>query len=144
MNPREFHTIAQELLKASDAAHNRSAIGRAYYSVFNVAAELLRGANFRVSQGAAGHLEVTRLLNASENEDVKLAGAGIQDMRGMRNRADYDMSRNDVERDVTASSIVADARWYMDALDAAFSGPDRASIIAAMRAWLKRIAPPGP
>jgi uncharacterized protein (UPF0332 family) len=144
MNPREFQTVAEDLLRAADASHNRAAIGRAYYAVFNVAAELLRNANFNIPRSAAGHLEVTRLLKASENEDVMRAGSRIEDMRGMRNRADYDMTRKDVERDATAALLVADARRCIDSLDASFSGSSRASIITAMQGWLKRISAGGP
>jgi uncharacterized protein (UPF0332 family) len=144
VNPRDFQTLAENLVKEPGAAQNRAAIGRSYYAVFNVAAGLLRGANFKILENAAAHLEVTRLLKASENDDVKRAGRQIGEMRSVRNKADYEMDRQDVERDATAATLVAAGRRCIEVLDAAFSGSDRGSIVAAMQAWLKRIAPGEP
>ena len=86
---------------------------------------------------------MTRLIKASENEVVMRAGSRIEDMRGTRNRADYDMTRKEVERDATAASVVADARRCVENLDASFSGSNRAAIVAAMQGWQKRISPGG-
>jgi hypothetical protein len=57
MDPREFHTVARRLLAGGTAGERRSATSRAYYAVYNVAAEWLRQ-HVRISEGAAGHGEV--------------------------------------------------------------------------------------
>jgi uncharacterized protein (UPF0332 family) len=134
MNPRDFQSLSQELLQVPGVARHRAAIGRAYYATFNVAAALLRDAGFRVPESAAAHLEVTRVLKASANKEVERVGAQIENMRGLRNKADYQMAQLDVERAATAATVVAGARLCIDTLDACFSGSNRAAIVASMQA----------
>ena len=58
MDPREFHRLAQRLASQGSPAECRTAVSRAYYSTFNVGAEMLRGLGFRIRKGAAAHGEV--------------------------------------------------------------------------------------
>lgn len=64
MDPRDFHALAVRLATgtAPAAADCRTAISRAYYAVFNVAAEHLRGMGFPIGKGAAAHGEVQKCL----------------------------------------------------------------------------------
>jgi hypothetical protein len=69
MDPRDFHSLAARLVVggAASAADCRIAIGRAYCSVFNVAADQLRQQGFAIGKGAAAHGEVQHCLsNAGE------------------------------------------------------------------------------
>src|SRR6187431_837811 len=97
MDPRDFQKLAAHLVSDTDAAHNRTAIGRAYYAAFNVAAHLLRDAGFSILKNHTAHIQVTRHLNASENADVRRSADQLENLRARRNKADYDMDHKDAD-----------------------------------------------
>src|SRR5271163_4382234 len=65
MDPRDLLDLARKLALGATAADRRTAVGRSYYAVFNVAAEHLRTLGFRISRGAAAHGEVQKCLSNS-------------------------------------------------------------------------------
>jgi hypothetical protein len=65
MDAHDFLKLATELSRRGRAADLRSAVGRAYYAVFNVAAEMLRGWNIPVTRNASAHGEIQRYLDKS-------------------------------------------------------------------------------
>jgi hypothetical protein len=134
MNPRDFLLVAEDLLEGTREADWRSAVSRAYYAAFLVAAELFRDAGFRVPPDGNGHAYVYLRLNNCGREEVIDTGAALWDLRGTRNWADYDMATPlALEVGVRA---VADARRLVRFLDdladsEAVLGP----VVAAMRVY---------
>ena len=135
MDPRAFHTLAQKLAPGPTAADCRTAVSRAYYAAFNVAAQILHDLGFRVRKGAAAHGEIYHCLSNSREPLIDDAAAELNDLHGLRNRADYQLEAQDVERPAVVTKIVATAGAVIRALDSAFSGPRRPQLQAAIATW---------
>jgi hypothetical protein len=110
MDPREFHRQAVDLLRGGQPVDCRSAISRAYYAAFSVAAEVLRTNGFPILENHTAHEQVTRHLLGSEDQTVRRVGSQLGDLRGMRNKADYRLARTDVENLKTARKRGSPAR----------------------------------
>jgi len=91
MDPRDFLNVARKLASGATAAERRTAVGRSYYSVFNVAAEHLRALGFRISRGAAAHGEVQKCLSNSGDTSLADIASDLNDLHSSRNRADYQL-----------------------------------------------------
>jgi hypothetical protein len=135
MDPREFHRLAVRLSTGSTPAEFRSAIGRAYYSLFNLGAQHLRSMGFSIGKGAAAHGEVRRCLMNSGDPLVSEVGSDLDDLHSRRNRADYQLDRTDVERPNMAAATVTEVARMIRTLDTAFRGPQRAALQAAITQW---------
>jgi uncharacterized protein (UPF0332 family) len=134
MNPREFHGLAEQLAHGSTPAEFRTAIGRAYYAAFNVAADGLRTLGFRPGKGGAAHGEVARCMWNAGNPTITAAADKLNSLHSLRNRADYQMDKRDVEDPRVTQKAVEDARSVIHAI-AAFTGPHRNAIQAAIAQW---------
>lgn len=137
MDPRDFHTLAQRLAGSPTAAERRTAIGRSYYAVFNVAAEHLRASGFPIGKGAAAHGEIQKCLSNSGDAGVAAVASDLSDLHSQRNRADYQLDKPDVEKPGTAQAAVALAADLIRALDGAFVGPRRLQLQALIQKWLR-------
>ncbi len=93
MIPQDFQNLAEILSKSSEPAHLRSAVSRAYYAVYNSAAEMLTSLGFPVTKSSSGHGEVMRKLSNAGNPDVMKAGADVGNLEGARLDADYRLQR---------------------------------------------------
>ncbi len=89
MNARDFLDVAEELATGMHESHWRTSVSRAYYAAFHVASTLLEGCWFIVPDMERAHAYLRlRLMNAG-HPDVVGAGAGLDELRKVRNRADY-------------------------------------------------------
>ena len=124
MDPRDFHSLAAKLASGAmaSAADFRTAIGRSYYAVFNVAADHLRRHGFVIGRGAAAHGEVQKCLMNSADPAVIAVGTELSGLHTNRNRADYQLTVSDVEKAANARRIVGNAGRSIADLDAAFPG----------------------
>jgi len=137
MNPRDFYALADELAKANSPAKRRSAISRAYYSAFHVGVDALRSLGFTVSKGAAGHGEVVRCLVNSGDSPTSTAALRLSDLHSVRNRADYQLERVDVEQSSNTRAAVDQARVIIETFDRVAIAPNRSQIQAAIASWRK-------
>ena len=135
MDPREFHALAGRLAAGGAAAERRTAIGRSYYAVFNVAAEHLRNIGFSISRGAAAHGEIQKCLINSGDAAVAAVASNLTDLHSSRNRADYHLEKVDVEKRGTALGAVTLSGQMIQSLDTAFLGPQRMQLHAAILKW---------
>ena len=130
MDFRDFLRLAASLANGPGEAEWRSAVSRAYYAAFHVARRLLQSMNFRVPQADRAHAYLwLRLANAG-HPDVQIAGTRLNDLRGERNRADYDDRRP--MRQATAAKHVQTAAEVVRTLDAAAVEPLRSRVAGAM------------
>jgi uncharacterized protein (UPF0332 family) len=90
MDETGFLELADELSTGSRQADWRTAISRAYYAAFHKARTLLQQGGFRVPDAEQAHAYLWLRLSNSGHQDVDNAGARLQRLRRMRNRADYD------------------------------------------------------
>ncbi len=107
MNPREFCKVAGVFAARREPAASRSAISRAYYSLFHVVLQFLVAHQVKLPKKRPEcHELIYRFLYNSGNNDLKLVAGALNDLRGQRNDADYQMDNLDVESSTTAQAVV--------------------------------------
>lgn len=139
MNPREFQELAKKLVSGNTPAELRTAVSRAYYSVFNVGIELLKGMGFRISEGSSGHGELEYRLSNSKHSDIERVGSQLGDLRSRRIHADYRLEKREVESMKTARALVQQASAMIIILDKCRIGPDRERVIEGIREYIETI-----
>ena len=91
MNPRKFLVQARRLAPLKEEEDWRTAVSRAYYAAFHVACELLTGLRISVPNGEQAHGYVWLRLQNCGDAGTQTAGAQLKDLRGRRNKADYQL-----------------------------------------------------
>lgn len=104
MDETGFLDVADDLSSGSREADWRSAISRAYYAAFHKARWLLRRNGFTVPRGDQAHAYLWRRLSNSGHPDVNRVGQSLNEMRGVRNTADYDFDLR-LEQDVAFDHV---------------------------------------
>src|ERR1051326_8773075 len=136
MDPRAFQEFAEAAVKGRPPVDCRNAISRAYHAAYNIAAGYVRESGVRVSQGERAQGEVWKYLSNCTVERVCMVASELNDFKGQRNRADYDLTDPRPERHRTADALVMQARRNIATLDEAFrDGPTKASITAALKKY---------
>lgn len=143
MDPREFESLASDLVSSGNPAYLRTAISRAYYAAFNVGVELLEGMGFKVNQGPSGHANVQNRLNNSGSNELSRASSQLGLLRTRRIEADYRLDRKNVENRKTAEALVKEAERVIQILDTQCVGSRRDNIIKAIREY-DRVTSGGP
>jgi len=136
MNPRDFLALAVRLAQGP-TAEIRTSIGRSYYAAFNAGAEILRSLGFRVGRGAAAHGEVMHCFANCGDQAVATVADNLSLLHTLRNRADYQMDKVDVERRETALEAATRAALAIQLLDTAFTGPQRDALRQSIHSWRK-------
>jgi uncharacterized protein (UPF0332 family) len=118
MDPREFLNLAKRLVGSEQNPEGlRSAISRAYYAAFNVAAEFLDSIGCKIPEDAIGHKRAYFYLNNSGDQQLIVAAADLDNFRDIRNAADYHMDRKDVESKPIVDNWIDIANDFIAALD---------------------------
>lgn len=119
MNPRDFLTVADRLKSSTSEAERRTAVGRAYYALYNVLYEALRSQNVPLPQGQQAHQAhraVVHYLTRCPNRSASGVGMTLNGLRQERNAADYDMGPAvDTNRSKTAYVRASHAVTKFDA-----------------------------
>lgn len=130
MDPTEFYVLALRIILGGAApgpVECRTAIGRAYYAALNRAAEVLARWGASCGQGPQKHGLAARYPHASNDPDLMTASTALQDLKTLRNRADYDMNDASVESMHQARVALEFAKDVMDYLADVDSDPVRRS-----------------
>ncbi|HZT80535.1 MAG TPA: HEPN domain-containing protein [Gemmataceae bacterium] len=131
MNGRDFLTLADSLVAGSTEAEWRSAVSRAYYAVFHIARQLFTDLGFTVPQSDRAHAYLWYRLSNTGDPQVAWAGSSLNDLRSLRNEADYDLHR--LASQTLAASHVQLAHRIIQALDSAGNEPTRTQITDAIK-----------
>ncbi len=124
MDPLAFLVLAKKLLDAEkNPAGRRSAVSRAYYAAFNVAAEFFAALGHQVPKDAGGHKKAYYYLNNCNDKLLIAVGGDLDDLRGIRNDADYDMNDKQVEKEDNVRAWVDVADVIIKRLDECKNGP---------------------
>ena len=137
MDVLDFLRLAESWANRSTEAEWRSAVSRAYYSVFHVARQLLSQCGFEVRKGDQAHAYLWRRLSNCGVPEVRHAGRELQNLRGDRNVADYDMHVGFPQ--AHAKAAVELAHETAEALRHAATEPQRARMIAAIRDYERNV-----
>jgi hypothetical protein len=130
MDPAEFYVLAMRIVTGGPApgpAECRTAIGRAYYAALNRADETLARWGTSCSKGPQKHGLAVRFLHAANDPDLMTASTALNDLKTLRNRADYDMNDTSVESAYQAKVALTFAKLVMDHLEAVDTDPPRRS-----------------
>jgi hypothetical protein len=103
----------------------RTAIGRAYYAALNRADEALARWGASCGKGPQKHGLAVRFLHATNDADLMAASTALNDLKTLRNRADYDMNDVSVESVHQAKVALEFAKDVMDYLAAVDNDPAR-------------------
>jgi len=133
MDARDFLTVADKLAAGSTEADWRSAISRLYYATFHVARDLLGDLGFFVPRADRAHGYFHLRLANCGNPQVAWAGVVMNNLRSLRNQADYDLGRRFAQAQVLGFLPVA--RQIIQALEAARNEPTRTQITDAMKVY---------
>jgi hypothetical protein len=121
MNPRDNLDLAEELCDGIREVDWRTATSRAYFTAFHEARLFLGRLGFVVPRADQAHAYLwLRLANCGQ-PDLNHAGANLQDLRRLRNWADYDNDR-DFEHSIAFDQVLT-AAGIIQLLDAASATP---------------------
>lgn len=137
MSPEDFLILAIRLSASSGQAELRSAVSRAYYSVFHQARLLVEACGVACPESGEAHDKVAKCLQHARDALLDAAGSKLNSLRGMRNDADYRLSDLRFAQPSFVAIQVSVAREIADVLRAANSRID--SIKPPMRSYAKDI-----
>lgn len=101
MNPLNFLKVADNLKDSSKESERRTAVSRAYYSVFNYIKSYLVQHQIFLPSDATGHVRIIQYLRNSGIKEAKQLARMIADLRTDRNEADYDMDSTRFNKDTS-------------------------------------------
>lgn len=116
-------------------ARFRSAVSRAYYGAYHLAASFLRGLGAKIPKNSDCHIAVYRLLINSGNAEAQEAARLLDDLRRARNEADYDL---DEKRLASQASARADVEIAV-ALQAVLKQCQQEPAASAIKASIARV-----
>jgi hypothetical protein len=128
MDPADFYHLGLRIIASSpahDPAPCRTAIGRAYYAALNRADQALAHWGASCGKGPQKHGLAVRLLGATNDPDLITSSRDLNDLKYLRNLADYDMNDASVEKALQARKALDLAKGVMDSLEAVDNDPAR-------------------
>lgn len=128
----EFLGLAKNYATGPTEADWRSAISRAYYVAFHVARELMSELGFATPRADLAHAFLWRRLENCGHVPLALAGSRLNQLRGERNHADYDLDSDLPWKD--AQAAVTSAAMIIAALQT-LSSEDRRLATEAMKIY---------
>ncbi len=109
----EFLRLAEHYATGTTEADWRSAVSRAYYAAFHVARAFLTELGFDTPRADAAHAYLWRRLENGGHVPLALAGSRLNQLRGERNRADYDLQTDlrwkDAQAAVKSAAMIVTA-----------------------------------
>jgi uncharacterized protein (UPF0332 family) len=142
MDPEAFATVAAAIAKGGTPAHSRTAVGRAYYSVFNNALVLLHP-EVRFAKVKDKHSRLIQYLGNCSDILMQRVSSQLSELKDKRNQADYEMASDDaVENQQTVELHVETARRLNANLKSTLRGPNRAKIVSAINSYKKMLGDP--
>jgi uncharacterized protein (UPF0332 family) len=139
MDPEKFLMLAEELVERRTPCDSRTAIGRAYYGVFNATAQLMESNGVPPPGGSTAHQKLWQDLLNSGVEALSVPGSQLSDLHGMRRKADYDMDDEDPEDYETAKFWVKEARQHIETIKLVFTGSSRAAAAGGIMEYRKKV-----
>jgi uncharacterized protein (UPF0332 family) len=125
--------LAKNSSLGDEEARCRSAISRAYYAAFHFAKAFLQEFEITVSTGPSGHGAVFRCLFNCGFATAQSAANMLDDLRRVRNHADYDLNLAGFESCDAAKFHVEQASKIKADLQVCLQ--NRAAIRAGLAAW---------
>lgn len=137
MNAKDFLALAEALVKttSSEPSKLRTATSRAYYAAYNVCVKALLDLGFSNLKSSNGHEDVIRYLSSSKDDELQKMSGHLASLRSQRNKADYDLKDPTAEKENNVKLHVAQARIVINTVERCCQGPNKESIIQAMKVY---------
>ena len=119
MDPRNFHSLAEQLAKQTSAAYCRTAISRAYYAAYNVGVQFLEKLSLTIPHDPTSHSLVREWLGNSGDKNMAAISKKLGDLYRDRLQADYHLNDRMPETQQNAQARVIMAKSVIDTLDKA-------------------------
>lgn len=136
MVARDFLELAKQLAQEDKPAELRSALGRAYYALFNLAVECQQALGFPLHTGntsGKNHSLVRDRFGDVVTDDVLTLYRDMRDLHDMRKCADYDLADSDVEDMETVKAHVEIAEEAISLVEKIFTSPNKGRIVREMQ-----------
>lgn len=137
MTGEDFITIAGNLVAnphlGDSEARFRSAVSRAYYGAFHLAVAFLAELGKSVKENHEGHAEAYRALFNTQQTDAVDAARLLNDLRTMRNEADYKLHKSRYRSMANAKSDVEAAVEFCGCLSRCQAEPVRTHLRQALQ-----------
>ncbi len=135
VEPQAFLSLAQILATGTNPPPERlrTATSRAYYAAYNVIVQELGILGIGISRSSNGHGEITNFLGNSKDKDLQAMSGSLSSLQTNRNHADYDLNFEPAERQTNVQAHVGQATRIIETVKRCCSGPNKASIIQAMK-----------
>jgi uncharacterized protein (UPF0332 family) len=137
MTGQEFLSLAVTLAGGATEAEWRTATSRAYYAAFHAVRDLFRGLGFAVPRADAAHKYLAHRLQNCGHTQLRDAGRDLDDLRQLRNEADYDIARPYAR--AVATALIAQARKIIQALALATTEPTRTQVRDGIIAYERNV-----
>lgn len=138
MVARDFLDLAKQLAQEDKPAELRAALGRAYYALYNAAAECQTNLGFVLHTGftsGKNHSLVRDRFGHVVADDILELYRDMRDLHDMRKCADYDLADADVEDSETVKAHVEIAEEALSLVESIASSPNVTRIVQEMRDW---------
>jgi uncharacterized protein (UPF0332 family) len=132
MEPRVFLDLADLLSKGTTPAEYRTAVSRAYYSLYNAGVKALEEMGFTVKTDHKGHTQVQHYLNNTGESELSQVSSQLSSLQTKRNKADYRLTDVEIENQRIALAAVSQATRMVQLLERCTAGPNRSAIIQAI------------
>ena len=141
MDPVDFISLAGKLAATANAdeAAYRTAVSRAYYGAFHMAASFLAELGFSAPRTANVHVFVQHHLNGSGQASARTAASLLSDLHAARNRADYQLSHSRAGTQALAKLSVETAHEIRIALLECSKSPTREQVRTGLSAYVQQI-----
>jgi len=141
MEGKAFIEIAQKLAPMRTEPASRSAIGRAYYAVYNCWIQLLSELGFKFGKDASAHDKIYAYINNSGIQELKETADALRHLRRRRNLADYDMETQEFLNHILCQLDVARAQAVILQIEKYSKEPLRTQLKNGLRAYHAIISP---
>jgi uncharacterized protein (UPF0332 family) len=138
MDPIQLQYLASRLSEqGTSPVEFRTAINRAYYSVFHVGLKHLDKMGFKLPSTATAHEHLPKYLNNCGDEELEKVAAKLKDLKAKRKHADYDLKRTDVEKKVNSQMQVKLSIRLIESMNNRCKGENSKKIINSILQWKK-------
>jgi uncharacterized protein (UPF0332 family) len=135
MQPADYMTLADTLAKKEGAAESRSAISRAYYSVYLEAEAMLESWGFQFHGNGLDHALARDRLKRSGHTLLVHVGRELGPLHRSRKVADYDLADATIETTATATGHVQRAQALLAQLKHVQSLGTPHAVVSAIQMW---------
>jgi len=134
MDPLDFLNFADSLKNSAEEAGRRSAISRAYYSVFHYIKAYLEEKGIPIPEDSTAHAKIPQYLRNAGLEEVRELGQSVDDLQEARIDADYSIDLPGPTAN-TCSLFILKAKMAVSTFDS-FKGR---GLVCGIRQYLARI-----